>query len=425
MKERFVSVAIRQSTGSDSAVPVISEKQNFSLVGAYGDIENSQTEIIAMTIIDRLKLAPSDSKVLYKYHLWQENPQRAFVRIKGLVEETREDEIDQVLNKVNESNYLVDKYDQFYKKYTRATEGQNRKDLSHWISENIPNRGVAQKAEVIINNAVNVKTHLDNKLKESDLLECLKEKELSLQEKRAATAIDLLNISLADKQILFAAGIFFDKGVFRAQELLEFSIDKTVGSRDKVRTNSRYEELWQKVSLLLRPNFVEVAVYQQTMNQREMAKELEISIKAVERIDRALVYYKIIPPTKTGAILVEEQDRFINKVLKLRSRDMGNYQIAEALDVSINKVETAARFLVWLGLVRPISKSDALKTRWNRESFKQRVSKYLETLGSTEKVSIRRIHAQSGIEIGYDMFLSLYHEISKEQTVPPVRKTRR
>jgi len=134
MKERFVSVAIRQSTGSDSAVPVISEKQNFSLVGAYGDIENSQTEIIAMTIIDRLKLAPSDSKVLYKYHLWQENPQRAFVRIKGLVEETREDEIDQVLNKVNESNYLVDKYDQFYKKYTRATEGQNRKDLSHWIS---------------------------------------------------------------------------------------------------------------------------------------------------------------------------------------------------------------------------------------------------------------------------------------------------
>ena len=209
-----------------------------------------------------------------------------------------------------------------------------------------------------------------------------------------------------------------------ARDQFGFPIEKTVSARDKIRTNNRYEELWSSLEFLLRPNIVEIATLQQIINQREMSKKLNISIKAVERIDRALVYLKLIPPTISGSTLVEEQDAFINKVLELRKMNMGNYKIAELLGVSVNKVETVARFLVWLGLVKPISKSDALRTRWKRELYKQQVREFLATLNPADKVSVRKIHVKSGIEIGYDMFLSLYRELSKEQVVPRARLAR-
>ena len=154
----------------------------------------------------------------------------------------------------------------------------------------------------------------------------------------------------------------------------------------------------------------------------EISKALELPLKFVEKTVRALVFFKKVEPTKSGKATVEKEDIFYMQLADLRLKGFGNRDIAKKMDKNIEKIEHGTRFLIFAGMIEPASKSEAGKTRWNRREHKEEVRVYLNSLDKNNKISLRTVHEKSGLNIGYDLFRSLYFELSREQKVPPLKK---
>lgn len=250
-------------------------------------------------------------------------------------------------------------------------------------------------------------------------------KKLTGKELRASMAIDILPINFLDKKVLLGAFIFFDQGVFRAREILGFSLDQAVGARDKVRTNNKYEELWTQFEVLIQPNYVEIAdCRRKGLSNKRIAELLGKSEKGVEKIANVIRFLGEIPVRPSSREKSNASKSFFLKVSRLREEGLGNQEIAKILVVKKSRVDDAAKFLIRAGIIQPLDKGKVLEKRFGREVHKQQLKAFLETIGLDEIVSLRRLHEISGIEVGYDKFLSLYHEIEREQSVPRHKQSR-
>ena len=194
-------------------------------------------------------------------------------------------------------------------------------------------------------------------------------------------------------------------------------LEISVSEAEKIFINYGKEKM-----LNSRPGTDQIAILKtKGMNNVKIAEELGLNIKYVETAVRALIFFGEIPPTPSGKSAVRQQDRFLMRVAQSRFKTTSNEQVAQQLNADIGKVEDATRFLLWIGLINPIGKSDAGKTRWKHAEHKEEVKKYLNSLDPTKRISLRAAHQESGIPIGYDLFCTLYFELSSEQKVPPVR----
>lgn len=178
------------------------------------------------------------------------------------------------------------------------------------------------------------------------LEEALLGEELNPSEQRVVQAIDVLKVSIQDKQILFATKLFFGSGgVFRSKDLLGFSIDKTIGARDKVRTNDRYEELWEKLEFLLRPNFAEVAILKKRLLHKEIAEIVEIKKPQVDEISKVLIARGIIEQSSMGRFKAMEFAGFIKEVERVEDPNVSDKEIAQKLGTTETRVKRARRRL--------------------------------------------------------------------------------
>ncbi len=295
-------------------------------------------------------------------------------------------------------------------------------------------------------------------LREPTLRKSLGEKEIPLQQRRAISILDRMQIPLDDKRLLFFYHLWQQTGSFapikeygdiREDPTIDSMLNKVLESdrlvKEYTRFDFEYEELTSPKNKLSRPKVSKKVLFLPEAEEsffarigeasdvlslknsgttnKEVAKRLGISIKRAETISRALILFNKTSPTPSGKQIIAEQNQFLFKVRDLRLKRYGNQEISISLGVSLEKVEHAARFLLWLRMIEPISKSRALKTRWKREEHKREVLSYLKSLDPNDQVSLRKIHISSGIKIGYDQFVSIYHELEIKAGVPPIRKS--
>jgi hypothetical protein len=145
------------------------------------------------------------------------------------------------------------------------------------------------------------------------------DKKLTKGEVRALSSIELLSIPFDDKKILFGAYIFLDKGIFRSKEILGFSPNQAVDTRDKVRTNTKYEKLWDKVEFLMQPNYLEIAEYKKKeFSHEQIAEVLGIEKKQVNLISSQLILIGGIKPSNKGRGQAKAFEKRVEEILPLR-----------------------------------------------------------------------------------------------------------
>lgn len=316
MRERLISVVTPAQIGNEQ------KPQEPTLTESLREKELPRRRRQARDIIDRMDIPLEQKRLLFFYHLWHETG--SFGPIKEFGDIREDPTINSMLNRVMESDSLVQKYDEFYLKYKEIIAPQNKQSIEKTKKEKVP---------------------------------------------------------------------------FSEEEAEEF--------------------LFQEVE-----NTSQIFVLkQQGKTNKQIAEELGISNKRTETIVRALIFFKKIPPTLSGEKIVSLQDHFLRQVRDLRLQKLGNQEIADKLGVGLEKVEHAASFLLWLKMIERIKKGDALRTRWKRKAHKKEIREFLGSLDFNKRISIRTMHKTCGIDIGYDQFLSIFHELEKEQKAPPIRKS--
>jgi len=129
------------------------------------------------------------------------------------------------------------------------------------------------------------------------LTEDLQGVNLTADETRAVIAADALRYSLAAKRILFANYVFFTapSGVFRVNEIMEYTTTQTVHARDIVKTIPIYETLWQRHQALMEPNVAEVAIYKRVKKTHvQIAEILHLDESDVDKISLRLANLGIL-----------------------------------------------------------------------------------------------------------------------------------
>ena len=291
-----------------------------------GKREKTAIDVLSKSDFDILSF--KEKIAIFEYSLFHDLGPAVTARKKELFGEVREDEVDRIVNRVIYNDFLVEKYDEFYKKITEEEE----------------------------------------------------------------------------------AGSMIKKPA-EQKPPAEFGKVKRLMPKAEEQTYRNRRNIYEILSLK-----------RKGISNKQIAQDLSLSLKHVETAVRALIFFKNVSPTSSKASIIEKQDRFLMQVAELRLKKTGNREIADKLDVDIEKVEHAARFLLWVNLIKPISKSEGGKTRWNRKENKESVRQFLNSLALNKRISLRKVHRESGLRIGYDLFASLYFELGREQQVPPVRK---
>ncbi len=362
---------------------VISERQKpyvpQNLRDSFGQREIPAREETAMDVINGLEgLHIPQMRDLYFYHLWHQDRGSALQKIKYLVGEIREDEVDRVLVRVEGNNLLTEKYAVFHSEFLKRTSNERIPEFKRLRRSGMTIEDAAAEAEIDQFLAQKIDTQTSYELFIAEI-------------KRGISrfqAVETANINNSDAQDLLLS-LLLEKHV-HSVDILEFK--------------------------------------KEGLNNRQIVQRVGESIHDVDNLTRAFVFFDILPPHKLRAKETVGQNDFIRKVLHLRSEGLGNQAIAQKLNITLFKVEDAAKFLLWVGLIDPISKSDALRTRWGREKYKNELTGLISKLGYENlhkyngRVSVRKLYEISGTSMGYDLFLSLYHELEKSKVVPSSRK---
>lgn len=312
-------------TAVERHVPTIpritSEKQVIyvepSLQESFGKRKIGERDLMVMQTINDLEgIHLPQKRDIYFYHLWQEDRRTAFLNIKVLVGEVREDELDRVLVRVEGDNYVTEKYSQFHAEFLRQTQ-----------HERIP------ALRTLLKKGVNLE-------------EAAEEAEMDLQLAR--------NIYAQSSYELFIASV--KKGSSPSEAIEISGIEPAVS-----------QDLLMALLVGKRPNAEEVFdLKKHGLKNSEIAVKIHETIKYVDKLTRVLVFLELIPPNKSRVEEVNKQNEFMRKIMAFRSQGLGNYVISEKFGPPLTKVEDATRLLVWIGLIKPISKRDALLQRYRK-----------------------------------------------------------
>ncbi|PIR80285.1 MAG: hypothetical protein COU25_00900 [Candidatus Levybacteria bacterium CG10_big_fil_rev_8_21_14_0_10_35_13] len=321
------------------------------------------------------------------------------------------------------------------------------------------------------------------------LRELLERKELTPAESQAFIAAEAMNVSEMDRRILFDGYNFIVSGIFRAQELTGATPQQSAGARDKVRTDERYQPLWKKFEILRqKPYLAEVAIgKKQKKKHKEIAEELGIPVQQVNEISKYLIIAGVVEMSPLGQGTARKFGELVRKVEQEESSRIEGeprqtmQELAEKFSVSIYQIELARKRIRIKNQEPPLSHKHSKKPNYERN--KKRKALVLE--GLKRELTNKQISDQYGIPIesvrycrtilivegkaskvepsrdskkekmkailqrhlaenppgtiinlsevqrnwgepisGYTM-QSLYHEIEREQEVPPIRRERK
>lgn len=188
--------------------------------------------------------------------------------------------------------------------------------------------------------------------------------ELTPREERAITAIDVLNIPILDKRILFGAFIYFEQGIFRNRDVLGLSPDQSVATRDRVRTSTRYIELWDKFLFLQNPHFTEVALSKKEKTQHaKIAEVLEITKAEVDDISKLLIAKGIIMASGRGKTNAKKFGEFLRQVEEIDSPLLSDEEIAKRLIESPTRIKRARKRLRDQGRIKKRTPKDVARSQ--------------------------------------------------------------
>lgn len=323
------------------------------------------------------------------------------------------------------------------------------------------------------------------KPREPSLAQSLNGRELPYDSMLAVRIIDSLGVNLSDKRHLFFYHLWHETGSFASiKEFGEIREDPTIDSiLDKVMED---ESLLQKYDIFFKTNtYIQIqnkalGVFELRMKKKssqQISQELEIPLKAVEKISKDLILIGAVDPFPKGKHKAEMFREFCDKVLYLRSQGIINYEeIATKLGSNKTNVKQAVARLSRAGLITTLSKQEmGERERAQSDSIREKIknlrtnTKYtVEDIARILKLTQEQVRLQitilikSGeipskrtqerkrrkellrnllqkaylkdpkkpIEIAeimrsrvissdFDFVVSLYNEISNEQPVPP------
>lgn len=344
-------------------------------------------------------LSMNEKAFLFFSYLWHEH--HSLKPIKQF-EDVREDFIDRMFAAFDDR--ISTAYDRFYSLYRKATEVSRQQGFINSLKDGLILQEAVDEYEISPDNPllIDLSTKVDEKgqiapevIEEiySNYVEQPKKTERKKRPQKIF--IDEVKKGVPLSEAIQLSGITTDE----SQSLLLALLSKKHKDAREI--------------LLFKQNGLE---------NTEIVERVKRPLKYVNNITRAFQFLEMIP-SKFRTEQVEKQNEFMRRIMQLRSQNLGNIEISERLGVKLSKIEDATRFLVWVGLVDPINKSDALLKRHNKVDYKQQVRDVINSQDlspSAPFVGLRRLYEESGLEIGFDKFSRLFHEIEKEpgQKVP-------
>lgn len=196
---------------------------------------------------------------------------------------------------------------------------------------------------------------------------------------------------------------------------------------EKAVSGQNYEEEF----FLAHPEALEVLELKLlNLSHGEISVRLGRSIAQVHRLSRALIFWGRIEPVSSQAAKVEKYDIFLRQLAELRNKHkLGNQEAAERLQTSVGNVVDGAKFLIWMGLIKPLDKGEVLIKKSNRKQRLSQLANFLDAFPPNDLVNLRKKFGEFcikyGLKMGYDTFLSLYHELEAGRSVPPSKATSR
>lgn len=303
---------------------------------SFGKRPIPDKEEMIMGIIDRIEdLNLPQKRDIYFYYLWQEDRDSAFLKVKSLVGEVREDEFERVLVRVERDNFVTEKYEEFHAEFLRQTQEERLPAARKILKERIDAEDAAKEADVDLETVKALadgsmdmealksvyKKFIDEAKKnkvnmnEAMLGEIIEDKDLKPDETRAYMAADVLSISLIDKRILFGAYEFIHYGTFRAGELLGVSPMQIVNMRDRAKATKNFQEKWNRFNFLLNPDVLAVAVLKkQKRKHKDIGLELGLAETRVDEISKFLIATEIIQISPRGKGRAHEFEKIVELV---------------------------------------------------------------------------------------------------------------
>lgn len=248
----------QEMLGQINPVSPEEQPQEPSLKESFGGKAISNRRMLAVKIIDSMPINLNDKRLLFFYHLWHET--RSLVSIKDLGEIREDRAVFSILDKVMESDELVNSYGTFYEEYlekagdvlvTPARRKRSGKKSKNLTEKNIP----TQETQVEIQeSAIQMSSKIAPEKKKLTLRESLvgKKGKLSKELTRVTRMINYLDITLEQKRTLFFYHLWHETGSFAPikefQEIRENPSDIIIQPViENQQLSSAYEEFYKRL----------------------------------------------------------------------------------------------------------------------------------------------------------------------------------
>ena len=221
---------------------------------------------------------------------------------------------------------------------------------------------------------------------------------------------------------ILGAVINFRRNGLTDQEIAE--------QKTRVLAETKIEQSPEEKFLSVHPEAYEVLLLKQSgLNNVEIGKELRITIRKVERLVFGLLYFGKIPPRASQLESTEKRNNFLAQLIDLRvNAKLGNIEIAQKLGVAYDKICNWTSFLIWMGILDPVERSEVLLRRSGRRLAETKLIDFLEGFPSGNSIILTETHQKfiqtyPEVSMDYQVFLNVFGEISKRHPVPHTRVT--